>query len=175
VAVALLNPENCAMKLPIHMLLRDLVVIAATLALWSWSRQLDAGHAALAIPVAILAGLSAAVAGFLAHEWGHLLGALAAGSAVEIPSTMRSLFLFKFGAGNDRRQYLWMSGGGFVASILVIALLVCMLSFHALADWVAMALVVAGVIATFVLELPPAWRVLRGAPVQPDLVKLPQS
>ena len=30
-------------------------------------------------------------------------------------------------------------------------------------------------VATFVLELPPAWRVLRGAPVQPDLVKLPQG
>jgi hypothetical protein len=163
------------MKLPIHMLLRDLVVIAATLALWRWSRQLDLDHAALSVPVAILAGASAALSGFLVHEWGHLLGALAGNGAVEYPPTIRSIFLFKFSAGNDRRQYLWMSGGGFVASILMIALLACALSFRALADWVAIGLVVAGVIATFILELPPAWRVFRGAPVEPDLVKLPQA
>lgn len=162
------------MNRPINMLLRDLAIIIATLLLWSCSRHLDASHSALATPVAVLAGISAALAGFLVHEWGHLLGALAAGSAVEFPSTIRSVFLFKFGAGNDRRQYLWMSGGGFVASILVIALLALALSFRALADWVAIGLVVAGVIATFILELPPAWRVLRGAPVEPDLVKLPQ-
>ncbi len=163
------------MKLPMHMLLRDLVVIVVTLALWRWSRELDVAQGALAIPVAILAGASAAVAGFLIHEWGHLLGALVAGSAVEYPSTIRSIFLFKFGDSNGRRQYLWMSGGGFAASIAVIIVLALTLKFHALADWVAIALVVAGVIATFVLELPPAWRVLRGAPVEPDLVKLPQG
>ncbi|PTU32583.1 hypothetical protein [Stenotrophobium rhamnosiphilum] len=162
------------MKLPIHMLLRDVVVIVATLALWQWSRELDAVHSALAIPVAILAGASAAVAGFLLHEWGHLLGALIAGSAVEFPSTIRSIFLFKFGEGNDRRQYLWMSAGGFAASIVVIAVMAVTLSFNAVADWIALALVAAGVLATFILELPPAWRVLRGAPVEPDLVKLPQ-
>lgn len=162
------------MKLPMNMLLRDVVVIVATLALWRWSRELDAAQAALSIPVAIVAGASAAVAGFLVHEWGHLLGALIAGSAVEFPSTIRSIFLFKFGESNGRRQYLWMSGGGFAASIAVIVVLAFSLNFHALADWVAIALVVAGVIATFVLELPPAWRVLRGAPVEPDLVKLPQ-
>jgi uncharacterized membrane protein len=162
------------MKLPMHMLLRDAVVIVATLALWRWSRELDAAQGALAIPVAILAGASAAVAGFLLHEWGHLLGALVGGSSVEYPSTIRSIFLFKFGESNGRQQYLWMSGGGFAASIVVIAVLAFTLNFHALADWIAIALVVAGVIATFILELPPAWRVFRGAPVEPDLVKLPQ-
>lgn len=163
------------MKLPMRMMLRDVLVIVATLALWRWSRELDAAQGALAIPVAILAGASAAVAGFLLHEWGHLLGALIAGSAVEFPPTIRSIFLFKFGESNGRRQYLWMSGGGFAASIVVIAVLAFTLNFHALADWIAIALVVAGVIATFILELPPAWRVLRGAPVEPDLVKLPQG
>lgn len=163
------------MKLPMHMLLRDVVVIVATLALWCWSRELDATQGALAIPVAILAGASAAVAGFLLHEWGHLLGALAGGSVVEYPSTIRSIFLFKFGESNGRHQYLWMSGGGFAASIAVIIVLALTLNFHALADWIAIALVVAGVIATFILELPPAWRVFRGAAVEPDLVKLPQT
>lgn len=157
------------------MLLRDLAVVVATLAIWSWSRELDAAHATLAVPVAIVAGIAAAVSGFLAHEWGHLLGALAAGGTVELPSTLRSIFLFKFGSGNNRRQYLWMSGGGFLASILVIAVLVTALSFHALADWVAIALSGAGVIATLILELPPAWRVLRGGAIEPDLVKLPQA
>ena len=163
------------MKQPIPLLLRDLAVIAATLALWRWSRELDAAHATLATPVAIAAGISAALSSFLLHEWGHLLGAMAARSSVEFPPHIRSVFLFKFGGDNDRRQYLWMSGGGFASSILVIALLLWTLSFHALADWVAIGLVVAGVIATFVLELPPAWRVLRGAAVEPDLVKLPQA
>lgn len=163
------------MKLPMHMLLRDVLVIVATLALWSWSRELDATHGTLAMPVAIAAGISATIAGFLIHEWGHLLGALATGSVVEYPSTVRSIFLFKFGDGNDRHQYLWMSGGGFAASIVVIAVMVVTLRFNALADWIATGLVIAGVIATFILELPPAWRVLRGAPVQPDLVKLPQG
>lgn len=157
------------------MLLRDLTVIALTLAIWSWSRELDASHGALATPVAILAGISAALTGFLLHEWGHLLGALAAGSAVELPPTIRSVFLFKFGSGNNRRQYLWMSAGGFAASLIVIAVLAVALSFHALADWVAIALTLIGVVATAILELPPAWRVLRGGAVEPDMVKLPQS
>lgn len=161
------------MKLPMRMLLRDLLVIVATLALWRWSRELDASHGALALPVAMLAGASAALSGFLLHEWGHLLGALAAGSAVEYPATVRSVFLFKFGGGNGRRAYLWMSAGGFAASLMVIAVMAFTLSFHALADWIAIALVGAGIIATFILELPPAWRVFRGAPVEPDLVKLP--
>ncbi len=152
------------MKLPLQLLVRDLLMVGATLGLWICSRQLDGQTGALATSVAIAAGMMTAVSGYLAHEWGHLCGALLRGSVVELPKGVFAVFLFKFNSEqNNREQFLWMSMGGFVASALVIALLLSLLSFDRLADQVALGLTLAGVIATLVLEVPPAVRVYRGA------------
>ena len=58
-----------------------------------------------------------------------------------------------------------MSLGGFAASAIVVPLLFVYLPAGALSTWVALALASAGVLATIVLELPPFFRVLRGAPL----------
>lgn len=153
-----------AARIPLHLLIRDLLLIAATLGLWAWSRQLDLSGGTLAIAVAVAAGTMTAVCGYLIHEWGHLTGALLRGSVVELPHSVRAVFLFKFNSEvNSRKQFLWMSLGGFIASALVVALLFALLSPQRLADQVALGLTVAGVAATLILEVPPALKVYRGA------------
>ncbi len=148
------------------LLLRDLAVVAATVALVSWSHALQAAGGPLHWPVAILAGALVAVSGYLAHEWGHLLGALSRGSQVELPPRLAAVFLFKFDSDrNDRRQFLAMSMGGFLSSIIVVALLAAVLDMSYWADRFAMGLVVLGVAATFILEVPGAWKVYKGAPL----------
>lgn len=148
------------------LLARDVAVAAITIALVAWSHQLQAAGSALHWPLALLAGALVAVSGYLVHEWGHLLGALSRGSRVELPPTLAAVFLFKFDSDqNDRRQFLAMSMGGFIASIIAVALLAGMLDMSYWADRIAMGLVVLGVIATFILEVPGAWKVYKGAPL----------
>jgi hypothetical protein len=151
---------------PWRLLVRDLLLLAATLAAWRLDAALRAESGALAASVAVGAGVLAAVSGYLAHEWGHLLAALASGSRVHFPKRVTSTFLFFFDVGrNDRRRFLAMSLGGFAASAGVVLLLLVALPAGALSTWVALALVGAGVTATLVLELPPFFRVLAGAPL----------
>jgi len=148
------------------LLLRDLGLLALALLLMHWSHAVQAGGSGLSLPLAVLAGAALTVTGYLAHEWGHLLGALAAGSHVELPPRLAAVFLFKFDSGrNSRRQFLAMSMGGFLSSVAVVALLLAALSMHWWADRIALGLVLLGVIATFILEVPGAWRVYKGAPL----------
>lgn len=152
------------MRLPAKTLLRDLALIVLAVTLLLLSHRVEATASPLRIPLALLAGTMLTVVGYLVHEWGHLLGALASRSVVHLPDTVATLFLFKFDTGrNDRRQFLWMSAGGFVASAAVVVLFAAVLSTDFVADRVALGLTGLGVLATFVLEIPPAWRVLRGA------------
>ena len=117
---------------------------------------------ALFTPILLLIPLAA----FLVHEWGHLLGALASGAQVEYPRTPLTVFLFRFDvARSDRRQFLAMSNGGFIASLLLVALLLVVLRPHYRGDAIALALSALGVLATFILEVPAAWKVWRGAPL----------
>jgi hypothetical protein len=145
--------------------LRDAAVLAVTLSVWAVDAGLrDAGSGALAIGVALLAGALATLCGYLVHEWGHLLGARAAGAVVHLPCGPAALFLFRFDADrNGRREFLAMSLGGFVASALAIAALLWLLPLDALSGRISLGLVGVGVLATFVLEVPTAWRVARGA------------
>lgn len=152
--------------MPWKHVLRDLLVLLATLALWRADAALRGGSGLLPGAVAVAAGAGAALCGYLVHEWGHLLGARAAGAVVHLPARMRDPFLFRFDVGrNDRRAFLAMSGGGLGASLAAVAGLLAILPLEALSGRVALGLVAAGVLATFVLELPVAWRVARGAPL----------
>lgn len=151
------------MRLPLNVLLRDLALVAAAVALLVASRSLEGGLSPLRVPVALIAGAMLALVGYLVHEWGHLIAALASRSVVHLPDRIAAVFLFRFDTGvNDRRQFVWMSMGGFVASALVVLLYAAVLSSGALADRVALGLTALGVLATLVLEVPTAWRVLRG-------------
>lgn len=154
------------MRAPLNLLLRDLVIVAVTVLLWQVSHRLQLGDHALSWPLAGLSGLLIAVCGYLVHEWGHALAALASGAQIHWPPSVAAVFLFKFDCGRStRRQFLWMSAGGFIASGLVLALLAAVLSRSFHADVVAAVLSVLGVIATIILEVPAAWAVWRGAPL----------
>lgn len=151
------------MSMTLKLALRDAVLVLGIVLLWLASHRLDAQASAWALPVAIAAGILVPVGGFLAHEWGHLIGAWASRSTVHMPRSVFTIFLFDFKpAENSRGQFLSVSYGGFIASGLVVALLLATLSLDQLADQIALGLTLLGVLATFVLEIPPAWRVYRG-------------
>ena len=154
------------MSILVKLLLRDLALLAATLALWQLNGQWAGLHTAASVAVAIAAGIGTVICGFLAHEWGHLLGALARHGRVGLPNSIRTVFLFQFEPQhNSREQFLAMSCGGFLASALIVALLLAVLSLDGLADRIALGLTGLGVLATFVLEIPPAWRAYRSQPI----------
>jgi hypothetical protein len=145
---------------------RDLAFVGVTLGVWRLDAAVRGGDGVLPLLVAVVAGVLASVAGYLAHEWGHLSAALAGGSVVHLPERVASVFLFNYDTSrNDRRQFVLMSCGGFAASALVIALFLVVLPLDTLAGRVTLTLTLLGVAATFVLELPPAWRVYRGGPM----------
>jgi hypothetical protein len=155
-----------ARGIPLRSAARDLGVLAAALGAFALDARLRAGGGAAAAAMGCAAGVLAASAGYLAHEWGHLAGARLGGSVVRIPDSPRSVFLFHFDSDrNSRRQFPWMSLGGFAASAFVVALSVAVLPLDALSGRVAVALVGLGVLATAVLELPPFFRVLRGGAI----------
>lgn len=154
------------MRIPVNILIRDLLLVAVSIGLLVASHRLEADASAWRVPVSLLAGAMLAVTGYLLHEWGHLFGALLSRSVVHLPDRLDAVFLFRFDTGlNKSRQFLWMSLGGFVASGLVVYVYATRLALDRLADQTALVLTALGVLATIVLEFPPAWRVLRGGPM----------
>lgn len=151
------------MPITVKLALRDSLFALTTVLLWQYSHQLDAAGSAYRLPIAFLAGVMIPICGFLGHEWGHLIGAWIGRAKVHMPASVWTIFLFDFKpAENTREQFMSVSYGGFIASGLIVALLLVILSFDVLADQIALGLTVLGVLATFVLEIPPAWRVYRG-------------
>jgi hypothetical protein len=147
--------------------LRDLSILGVTLLLWQLDASLrSGGSTSVAMSVGVAAGVLTAVCGYFFHEWGHLAGAAWVKAVVHHPSTLAAVFLFQFDSDrNDRRQFLGMSFGGFAASAIAVTALLAWLPTDALAGRLALTLTLLGVVATVVLEFPPAWRVARGAPI----------
>lgn len=144
---------------------RDLVLLGITGGAWALDAALRAqGRCdAVASGVAILAGLLAALVGFLLHEWGHWLGAVSAGGVVHAPRKLYSVFLFFFDvARSSRRAFLWMSYGGYAASTLGVGLMVALLPRDAWSGRVALLAAAIGMLVTFALEVPTTLRVARG-------------
>lgn len=145
---------------------RDLALLGATLLVWRADAALRGEGGALAASLAVAAGVLAGVCAYLAHEWGHWLGARFGGAVVHPPARVATVFLFNFDSDrNGRREFVWMSSGGFLASALGLAFLLAVLPTDALSGRTALSVAVLGVLATAVLELPPFFRVLRGGPL----------
>ena len=114
--------------MPWHMLIRDLLLVGLTLALWRADASLRDTTTLLSVTVAVAAGVFAAISGYLVHEWGHLIGARLSGGIVHFPRRVTSTFLFYFDTKNsERHQFLSMSLGGFAASAVVTPLLIAVL------------------------------------------------
>lgn len=148
---------------PRHLVVRDLAVLAATALAWLLDARLRAEAGVTPVAVGVAAGVLAAVSGFLGHEWGHLAGSLASGSRVHYPGRVLAPLLFHFDAAhNDRRQFLWMSFGGYAATLVLVTIYALVLPRGAWSGRVGLLLTVAGTVATFVLEMPITVRALRG-------------
>lgn len=152
----------------VRFLLRDAAVVALLAAVW-WL-DVSLRNAAVTGPwsyaVAISAGLLTTLVGFFCHEWGHLLGTLLANGVAHAPRRLTSPFLFFFDvATSDRRAFLIMSLGGYVASALALAVIVLTVPWGSLSGLVALVATTLGVIATFALEVPTTIRVARGGPL----------
>jgi hypothetical protein len=160
------------------LIIRDGAVASITAALWWASIEVGASDSVAALLLHGITGLMTVLVGYLVHEWGHLIGAWSHRSVVHLPEgAFTSPFLFRFDTyRNDRAQFLAMSMGGFIASAIIVALLVALLPMALLASRVALALTVLGVIATFILEIPPALKVYRGGamPGGPAFVNTPE-
>ncbi len=161
------DSRSAALRGAARFALRDAAFALASGGLWWLDAMARARgvEGAPALLLAVVAGLSAVGCGFLIHEWGHLAGALARGARVEFPASVASLFLFKFDVRNDRRQFLAMSYGGYLGSLVAAALLVLLLPSAALSGKIGLALTALGVVGGFVAELPITFRVLRGGPL----------
>ena len=148
-------------------LLRDSLIILLLVALWLYTLGLGKPHDLWSVAVHFATGLLTVFVGYLLHEWGHLLGAWAAGGTFVLPATVtETLFLFRFdNVRNTRRQFFSMSLGGFASSILVVAFLVIALPWSLLASWIALTLTAAGVLATLIIEVPEFMGVWRGGPM----------
>ena len=148
-------------------LLRDSLVMALTVALWMVTFKLGRPHGLFPVAVHIFTALLTVFVGYLLHEWGHLIGAWIAGGHFVLPATIgETLFLFRFdNVRNSRGQFISMSLGGFISSILVVAFLAAALPRDLLASWIALGLVGLGVLATFVIEVPEFIGVVRGGPM----------
>jgi hypothetical protein len=100
---------------------RDASIIAVALVAWWLVAGLSSGEDALGDFTGFVAGLLLGATGFVLHEWGHLLAALATRSAVEPSESLRSSFIFSFDSqSNSLGQFVVMSLGGFVVTAAVV-------------------------------------------------------
>ena len=104
-------------------------------------------------PSGYVLGALATLIVFLAHEWGHVLGARLAGARVALAGSLFSPFLFNFdAAAHTRRQFLHMAHGGFALTAIAVAaiwLLAGTSDAHRAARWGISALATATVIFEF--------------------------
>jgi hypothetical protein len=148
-------------------LLRDGAVALLLALLWRATLQQGAPHGAGPWALQLGTGLLTVFVGYLLHEWGHLIGAWLAGGHFVLPATVtETMFLFRFdNVRNSRGQFISMSLGGFVSSILVVVALVLALPRNLPASWLALGLTALGVAATLIIEVPEFLGVVRGGPM----------
>ena len=92
--------------------IRDLTILAATVAAWWASLEVAAGSDVASV-LSIAAGAGAAICAYNLHEWGHLLGAHLTRSVYVPARKLISPFLFSYDAEqNTREQFLLMSRAG---------------------------------------------------------------
>ncbi|MCA9697931.1 MAG: hypothetical protein KC431_10440 [Myxococcales bacterium] len=142
---------------------RDLIIAGLMVGLVTAALAADVGasaHVVLSIVAAVLVGLC----GHLLHEYGHLVASLLSRSQVRFPTRLGAPLVFDFEvAVNSRRQFLIMSTGGYLGSLLAVVLIATLLPRDTLVGQIALGLALLGLVASAVLEGPTTWRVARGA------------
>ena len=135
--------------------MRDLVFAAAVVAAWVFLAPATSGTGAMSDFLGVTVGVAVALACYLGHEWGHLIGALATGSRVSAPARLTSISVFSFDSkANGRRQFLVMSFSGFAMTGVALAVVYGVLGENLLATRVARGGVLLLTALTVFLEFP---------------------
>jgi len=101
----------------VKLAIRDAVVVIVAMGLWLWLSAFSLGMGMLSDFTGVVAGVALAACAYIFHEWGHLMGAFAAGGVVHPPASLKSAYIFSFDRKkNTRGQFLVMSAGGFIAT-----------------------------------------------------------
>jgi hypothetical protein len=134
---------------------RDGAIAAAAALAWWLAAPLSADPGALGDLSGVLVGLAFGAGAYLLHEWGHLLGALASGSAVRPAASLLSPFVFAFDSRrSSRRQFLIMSFAGFAGTAAALWFAYALLPGDLLASRVARGTVLFLALLGVVLEVP---------------------
>lgn len=137
------------------LLARDLIIVALTALVWHLAAAASARPGMPGDLAGVLAGVTIGVCGYLLHEWGHLLGALSAGSTVRPGRSLASGFLFSFDSrANTRRQFVALSLGGWLATTLALWFVYAALPSDLFASRVARGFVTANVALVVLIEIP---------------------
>jgi hypothetical protein len=146
------------------LLARDLTIVALAALLWRVAAAASATPGFAGDLAGVLAGATLGACAYLLHEWGHLAGALLAGSSVRPGRSLASGFLFSFDSrANTRRQFLALSLGGWSATALALGLAYARLPDDLFATRVARGVVDANVLLVILLEVPlVAWSLWTG-------------
>jgi hypothetical protein len=137
------------------LLARDLSIVALTALIWRLGASVSAEPGMAGDFAGVLAGITIGVCGYLLHEWGHLAGALLAGSTVTAPKSVASGFLFSFDSrANTRGQFLSLSFGGWIASVLVLWFVYAALPGELFASRVARGVVAGNILLIVLIEIP---------------------
>lgn len=135
--------------------LRDLVIVAVATSAWWLFSPLTAASGPLGDALGVVIGVLLGMAAVQLHEWGHLLGALASGSKMQISSSLKAVFIYSFDSrANSKKQFAAMSVPGLVVTVLLVWVAYARLPDGELATHVARGLVVLLVFLGVVLELP---------------------
>lgn len=156
--------------------IRDSLIVAAAAAAWLLFAERSGQTDFVADLAGLVAGLLVGAAGFVLHEWGHLLAGLAVGGRARINANLRSGFLFSFDAeGNTLRQFVVMSLGGFAVTAALVWLAYFQLPDGLLATRVARGATAFLTALTLVLEVPLLlYAIARGGVPQQAAVKVQQ-
>lgn len=149
---------------------RDVAIAALLIGIWTVEPRFTPTDGALFWLLSVLAGLGYAVMGFLLHEWGHLAGSKLSGSVVHPAPTLTDPLLFHFDTSvNDRRQFLWLSFGGYLVSAAWLTFTLATVDTSRWSGRIGIGFVAVGVLGTIVAEVPTTVRVWRGAPLPTGL------
>ena len=158
--------QNRGQYMPWTILIRDVVLMAATLVLWSIANGWQVSHPS---PVRNAAAVAAGVLfsllwGYLLHEWGHLAGVWSARGRVQPSLSATALKLFTFlPEQNSQAQFVSLTVGGLTAVWLLAAGLLLFLPSGTPAGTAAIWVAVGGATFTTAVEGPVAWRAVRRA------------
>jgi hypothetical protein len=136
-------------------LARDVAILVVAAIAWPLVSPFTAGSGAVSDMTGVLLGLLVGVCAHLLHEWGHVAGALATGSAFQLSTNLRSPSLFKYESRrNSAAQFLIMSFAGFAPTVFALWAVYALLPSDLLASRVARGSVVFLGFLGLVLEVP---------------------